>query len=452
MRILLVDDEPDVLRLFGDYLEQVGHTIHLANGGAEGLEILRQAPLDIVITDLKMPRVDGFQVLREVQAISPGTEVIIVTGHGDIDDAVKAMREGASDFFTKPVRLRVLHSALERTKRFHLLRMEKERYQNRLDRLNAQAREQFGLDAIIGGSPGVRRVRDLIRQVCESNTTSVLIQGETGTGKELVASAVHYGSARMEGAFVAVNCTAIPEALAESELFGHAKGSFTGAHEARKGHFEMAHEGTVFLDEVGDLSQATQARLLRTLEKRYVRRVGDSKSIPVDIRVISATNKDLPAVISSGDFREDLYYRLNTFTIHVPPLRQRVEDIKPLARHFLTTYRQELRKPVQDFAEESFALLETHPFPGNIRELRNLVERAVILCNGERIMPAELQFDPVRTGSGRSAASLNLAENEENLIRQALQLTSGNRVQAAKIPGINRETLRRRVEDYNIEI
>ena len=450
MSILLIDDEPDILRSVGDYLADLGHRVFRAGSGAEGVEALRQETVDIVITDVRMPGLDGFGVLREVRRATPDVEVIMVTAFGDIDAAVQAMREGAFDFFTKPVRLRELRASLERTVRFHVLRQEKDRYRERLDRLGEEARQRYGLSAIVGESPAIQEVRGLIQRVCETDATTVLICGETGTGKELVAQAIHYGSRRAAGPFVAVDCSAIPESLVESEFYGHVKGAFTDAREARAGYFEQASGGTLFLDEVGDMSPATQAKLLRTLEQRRVRRVGGAGDVPVDVRVVSATNRDLAQVISQEKFREDLYYRLNTFTLRVPPMRERRGDVLPLAEHFLDRYRREMRKPVEGFAPQAAALLLAHPFPGNVRELKNMVERAVILCRGERVTPDDLQFEsPYAIPSGGTEV-LNLEEAERRLIREALRRSGGNQAQAARLLGISRDALRRRMEGYQL--
>ncbi|OGG44704.1 MAG: hypothetical protein A3F84_28790 [Candidatus Handelsmanbacteria bacterium RIFCSPLOWO2_12_FULL_64_10] len=474
MSILLIDDEPSILRSVGNYLRDRGHHLFVAERGEEGLEILRREAVDIVITDFRMPGMDGFEVLREARRISPGTEVIVITAYGDIESAVRAMREGAFDFFTKPFEMQALHAALRRTVRFHALRQEKDRYRERLERLDAEVRGRYGPSAIVGESAAIQKVRTLIEQVCQAEATTVLVCGETGTGKELVAQAIHYGSGRAGGPFVAVDCSAIPETLLESEFYGHVKGAFTDARESRKGHFELADGGTLFLDEVGDMGLAMQAKLLRTLEERRVRPVGGSRDIPVDVRVISATNRDLPGAISAGRFRGDLYYRLNAFTIQAPPLRERPEDIPLLAEHFLARYARELRKPIAGWTPEATALLKTHPFPGNVRELRNLVERAAILCRTDRVTPEDLEFAPapeaVLTPSeevsgatsaravglagfvrGASAADLNLSAAEKEFIQEALRRSGGSQVQAARLLGISRDALRRRMIQHDVQ-
>ena len=464
MGILIIDDEPAILRNLKNHLTARGHRVYTAEGGAGGLETLRREAVDIVITDVKMPGMDGFEVLREVRRTSPGVEVIMVTAYGDLDAAVRAMREGAFDFFSKPVKLQELVASLHRTERFQVLRRENARYREHLDLLGTEARGRYGLSAIIGESRATQSVRDLIEQVCRTDATTVLICGETGTGKELVARAIHYESARAGGPFVAVDCSAIPHALVESEFYGHVKGAFTDARESRKGHFELAEGGTLFMDEIGDMDLAMQTRLLRTLEERRVRPVGGAREIPVNLRVVSATNQNLPETIAHGKFRKDLYYRLNAFTIYIPPLRDRPEDILPLASHLLEQYAREMRKPVEGFTSEVEALLKVHPFPGNVRELRNTIERAVILCKTGRVTPEDLNMPsplsaglPAASGAGSDPIgtshlndNLNLAEAEVRLIREALRRSGGNRAQTAKLLGLSRSALHRRMAHYNL--
>lgn len=470
LHVLLIDDEPAILRTLGNHLKARGHRVYTAGGGQEGVEILRREVMDIVVVDVKMPGMDGFDVLKEVRRNWPGVEVIMVTAYGDIDTAVRAMREGAFDFFAKPVKLQELVASLQRTERFHALRRENRRYRDHLDRLGTEAKKSYGLSAIIGQSPASQNVRKLIEQVCQTDATTVLVCGETGTGKELVARAIHTESARSRGPFVAVDCSAIPHSLMESEFYGHEKGAFTDARNSRKGHFELADGGSLFLDEIGDMDLAMQGRLLRTLEERTLRRVGGANELPVDIRVISATNRDLPEAVLQGTFRKDLYYRLNAFTIWAPPLRERPEDILPLAHHFLHHYAQEMRKPVDGFTPEAAEGLEAHLFPGNVRELRNMIERAVILCSADRValgdlylpsgMPEGLTPDGrSHAGAGQTPADavapamkedLNLAEVESTLIQEALRRSDGNQVQAANLLGISRTALRRRMARYGI--
>lgn len=468
MRILLVDDDDDIRRSVGDYFEARGHEVSCVSRGEEGLAKLDDESFDIVITDIQMPGMSGFEVLEQVKAKSPATEVIMVTGFGDIDSAVRAMREGAFDFFTKPIKMRELTASMERTVRFHTLRKEKERAESQLDQIKDVGKRSFGLDTVVGESAGIHQVREQIRQVAQTVGTTVLITGETGTGKEVVAKAIHYESQRASGAFVPVDCTAIPRELMESEFFGHEKGAFTDARSQRKGHFEVADSGTLFLDEIGDMDAAMQVRLLRTLEERQIRRVGSEKAIDVDVRVISATNAGLVDAIEEGKFREDLFYRLNTFTIDLPPLRDRGKDVLILAERFLAQFAREMRKPVTSISTVAVDQLNGHAWPGNVRELRNTIERAVIVTTGSTIEPSDLQFVQRSNGNGADSqtatsstvaqpsagllsADLNLEALEKSAIEEALSRSSGNRGQAADLLGLSRFALRRRLIQHGLE-
>jgi DNA-binding NtrC family response regulator len=475
LSILVIDDDPDILGSIRQYLEDRGHRVFLAHTGEEGLRTLEKEPIDIVITDVKMPGMDGFEVLRRVKAVSSGTDVIIITGYREIENAFRAMREGAFDFFTKPLKVQDLSASLQRTARFRALRQERDRIQARLDRLDVGA-GAFGVTAILGASAAIQEVRQQITTVGCSDDTSVVVCGETGTGKELVARAIHTEGARADGPFVAVDCSALPPTLIEDVFYGHERGAFTDARDSRGGVFEQAHGGTLFLDEIGDMDPGAQTRLLRTLEARSVRRLGGSKDVPVDVRVVSATNRDLGQATAEGRFREDLLYRLNTVTISVPPLRERADDIQPLATHFLERYSREMRKQIGGFAPDALSRLLSHTFPGNVRELRNLVERAVIFCSGDRVMPGDLEFQPdrhvdankpgtdaevardaTRAGSEASqlpdvtqASSLILAEYERALVTEALKRAEGNLSRAARLLGVSREVVRTRMEKYEL--
>jgi DNA-binding NtrC family response regulator len=456
--ILLADDDADIRRTLGEHLRGQGHRVLLAADGSQALELVEREVVDIVITDVRMPQLGGFEVLAQVRARWPQVEVIVITAYGDVESAVRALREGAFDYFTKPFDIPDIAATLRRTARFQVLRRQNERYRERLERLEAEGRRQHGLEAVIGESAAVRQVGELVREVARTRATSVLITGETGTGKELVARAIHWEGSRAEGPFVAVDCTAVPETLIESAFYGHLRGAFTGAHQDHRGYFEQADGGTLFLDEIGDMAPSMQARLLRTLEERRVRRLGSDREIPVDVRVVSATHQDLKVAMARGAFREDLYYRLNTFVIHLPPLRERPEDILPLAHRFLELFARELRKNVRGFTPGAEHRLTTYGFPGNVRELRNMVERAAILCRGERLGEEDLDFDrpgapsiPAAPPAGRAMPeSLDLAENEKRLIQEALRHCGGNRARAARLLGISRDALRRRLERYGI--
>ena len=395
MTVLVIDDDAHIRTAIGKFLIARGHTVIEAANGERGVEVVESQAVDIVITDVKMPGMDGFEVLRRVRSVSPEAEVIVITGVKEAENAFRALREGAFDFFNKPFKVEELHAAIQRTVRYQALRKEKDRVQDRLDRFVAQERERSGLNALIGESEAVVKMKAQIRQVAATDNTTVLIVGETGTGKELVARAVHCESDRAGGPFVAVNCSAIPGSLFESAFFGHKKGAFTDAKADQKGHFELANGGTLFLDEIGDMPLEMQVRLLRTLEDRSIRPVGSSREVAVDVRVVAATNRVLGVAVREGSFREDLYYRLNVFAIQVPPLRERAGDVLFLARHFLTNYARDLRKPLMGFSKEAEDLLQQQVFPGNVRMLKNAIERAAILCGDGEIDADDLGFDLV---------------------------------------------------------
>ncbi len=465
MTVLVIDDDAHIRSSIGKFLIARGHTVIEAANGEKGVEVVESQAVDIVITDVKMPGMDGFEVLRRVQSISPETEVIVITGVKEAENAFRALREGAFDFFNKPFKVEDLNAAIQRTVRYQVLRKETSRMQTRLDRLVAQERERGGLNAIIGESEVVVKMKAQIKQVAATGHTTVLIVGETGTGKELVARAVHSESDRARGPFIPVNCSAIPSNLFESAFLGHKMGAFTDAKADQKGHFELADGGTLFLDEIGDMPLEMQVRLLRTLEDRCIRPVGGSSEIPVDVRVVAATNRSLTAAVEEGNFREDLYYRLNVFTIQVPPLRERAGDVLFLARHFLADYARDLRKPLMRFSREAEDLLQQQVFPGNVRMLKNAVERAAILCGDGEVDAEDLGFDLVENSSiteissmpaesvvvdqvvqSLSEKQMNLPAVEKALIQEALRRTGGNQAHAAEILGISRMVLRNRMK------
>ncbi len=464
MTVLVIDDDTHIRSSIGKFLIARGHTVIEAADGEKGVEVVESQAVDIVITDVKMPKMDGLEVLRQVQSISLETEVIVITGVKEAENAFRALREGAFDFFNKPFKVEDLNAAIQRTARYQVLRKETSRMQARLDRLVAQERERGGLNAIIGASEVVGNMKAQIKQVAAAGQTTVLIIGETGTGKELVARAVHSESDRAGGPFVPVNCSAIPNNLFESAFFGHKQGAFTDAKADQQGYFELADGGTLFLDEIGDMPLEMQVRLLRTLEERCIRPVGSSSEIAVDVRVVAATNRSLTAAVEEGTFREDLYYRLNVFVIQVPPLRERAGDVLFLARHFLADYAQDLRKPLMRFSREAEDLLQQQEFPGNVRMLKNAVERAAILCGDGEVDAVDLGFDLVENSSiaeissipaesvvdqvvqSLSEKQMNLPAVEKALIQEALRRTGGNQAHAAEILGISRMVLRNRMK------
>ena len=461
MTVLVIDDDAHIRTAIGKFLIARKHTVIEAANGEKGVEVVESQAVDIVITDVKMPGMDGFEVLRRVRSVAPETEVIVITGVKEAENAFRALREGAFDFFNKPFRVEELNAAIQRTVRYQVLRKEKDRVQARLDQIEARERERSGLNALIGESQVVVKMKAQIQQVAATDDTTVLIVGETGTGKELVARAVHCESNRAGGPFIAVNCSAVPGNLFESAFFGHKKGAFTDAKADQKGHFELSDGGTLFLDEVGDMSLEMQVRLLRTIEDRRIRPVGSSDEIAVDVRVVAATNRSLAAAVKEGTFREDLYYRLNVFAIQVPPLRERMGDVLFLARHFLADYARDLRKPLVGFSREAEALLQKQVFPGNVRMLKNAVERAAILCGDGEIDADDLGFDLFEGGpigdSGVDHVVQSLPEDqmslpafERALLREALRRTGGNQVQAAALLSVSRMVLRSRMKRYGL--
>lgn len=447
LSLLLVDDEPDILKKMSFYLKEQGHQVQLACNGQEAWGLLQKKPVDIVITDLRMPEKNGMELLRDVKTEYPETEVIILTGHGDMEAAVEALRYGALDFLNKPVKFGQLEGALLRSKSF--LKTRKENLQ-----LKAQYRQsalEKSLEDIKGKSTQIQKVKELIQKASEYDTT-VLITGESGTGKELVARAIHYGSQRKEKPFVTVNCSAIPENLVESEFFGHRKGSFTGAHENKTGFFQAAHGGSIFLDEIGDMPLNAQMKLLRVLEEKKIKPIGYRYDISIDVRTIAATNQNLEEMIIKQSFRQDLYYRLNVFPIYVPPLRERVDDIPLIVEYLVDELATTLRKKIDHVEDKVYDHLKKYPFPGNVRELRNMVERALILCSGSSLAWKDFQdrISPITPMIEKDGpTSLNIREHERHLIKKALEQTSQNRHQAAKLLGISWSTLDRKMKQDN---
>ena len=434
-RVLVVDNDAEMVSLLKRQFADEGWTVVEATTGDAALEALAREDVDVVLTDLVMDGVDGLDVLREAQRRDPVPRVILMTAFGSLETAIEAIRAGAYDYLTKPFKLPEATLAVARALDDRRLREE-----NR--RLRAEVERRFAFDNILGRSKPMQAVFEQVKMIAGSDA-SVLIVGESGTGKELVARAIHHNSRRKDGPFVAVNCAAIPEMLLESELFGHEKGAFTGADRRRHGLFVEASGGTLLLDEIGDLSPALQAKLLRALQDKAVRPVGAVQEIHVDIRVISATHRDLLALLTEGTVREDLYYRLAVLPLRLPSLRERGDDILLLARHFLRRTAESLGKPVEDFDDDARAWLLQHRWPGNVRELANVVERAVTLARHARVTPADLQTE--------FAASMTLAgawptleELEAQYIQRVLEHTKGDKMLAAKILGISVRTLQRR--------
>ncbi len=443
--ILVVDDDAAMRALLKDVLADRGHQVAVAEGGREALKQLQEQDYEVVLTDLRMRDLQGIELLAEVKRLFPDTNVIIMTAFGSVESAVEAMKQGAYDYVTKPIKTEELLLVVERAVREAALRRE-------VARLRKEVSREYSFHQILGKSKPMREVFDLIRRVADS-ATNVLITGESGTGKELVAKAIHYNSGRRDAPFVPVNCAAIPEALLESELFGHVKGAFTDAKTDKRGLFEEANGGTLFLDEISELPLMLQAKLLRAIQEREIRRVGATKSVPVDLRIIAATNLSLADEVKQKRFREDLYYRLNVIEIRLPPLRERREDIPLLVEAFLRKCAESSRKPVQGISESALALLVDYAWPGNVRELENVIERAVTLARGEKIVAEDLP--PAVQGSRgerqvideAAERTLPLQEVEREYILRILDKTGGNKYQAAQILGIDRKTLYRKLAE-----
>jgi two-component system response regulator HydG len=444
-RILVVDDEPSARSGMEKLLQQEGYNVDVAADGPSALAIAAESPPDVVITDLKMPRMDGVQLLGKLRDQDRDLPVIMVTAFGDVGSAVTAMRAGAADYLTKPVDFDALTVAIERALERRELRAEADELRRQL-----REREGDGLGGLIGASPAMQKVYRTARQVAGARAT-VLITGESGTGKGELARAVHQKGPRANMAFVALHCASLVESLLESELFGHERGAFTGAEKRRIGRFEQAHGGTLFLDEVGEIPASTQVKLLRVLQERTFERVGGNESIQVDVRLIAATNRDLAADVQDGRFREDLYYRLNVVHIDMPPLRVRDNDVLLLANHFLRRFSADNRRKIESFSDRARAKLLAHRWPGNVRELENAIERAVVLCEGNRIEEEHLPIEvaPVAKGAIRIPGA-TMAEIERFAILSTLEATNGSTTKAAEMLDISVRTIQYRLHEYGV--
>jgi len=451
VRIALLDDEARLVEILAMVLRREGYDVLGFTDPMAALAALESREFDLLVTDLKMPGVDGLEVLRRARKTSPELPVILITAHATVPTAVAALREGAFDYVQKPFDNEELRALVKRA--LEVTRLARE---NRY--LRAELRTRYSLDAVVAESPRVREALELARRAAASRST-VLVTGESGTGKELVARAVHYHSERVGGPFVAVNCKALAPGVLESELFGHERGAFTGAERAKPGLFERADGGTLFLDEIGEIEPGFQTKLLRVLQERRIQRVGGSEEKPIDVRIVAATNRDLRAEIAAGRFREDLYFRLAVIPIHLPALRERREDVLPLAVHFLARWNRELGRSVAGWTPEVERWLLAHDWPGNVRELENAIERGVVLARGDRIGFDDLLVDepgeephPGATPDAAGGASLQefLDAAAAERIRRVLEQTGGKRVEAARRLGIDRATLYRLMRRYGI--
>lgn len=447
--VLVVDDDDSLRRVLEYNLERAGYRVETAAQAEEALRRFRAGPFDVVITDILMPGIDGIRLLQKIRSVSAEAIVIVITAHGTIQTAIEAMRLGAHDYLTKPFTDEQLQIAVERALRTRRLVQE-----NRL--LRRAVEERFRFSELVGSAPAMRRLFDEVAQVAGSDS-AVLISGESGTGKELIAKAIHFHSLRKDRPLVVVNCGAIPDSLLESELFGHTQGAFTGAVADKQGKLEAADGGTVFLDEVGELPLHLQGKLLRVLQDGQVDKIGAVHPLQVDLRVISATNRDLEAMVRERRFREDLFYRLNIIPIRVPPLRERSGDIPLLLDHFLRRFCRRERRPLLKLSREALTALERHRWPGNVRELENLAERLVVMTRGTTVrvdhLPEAVRGRPAGAAGWPTSLppeGVSLAEVEESLIRRALATTGGNQTRAAKLLGISRNTLLYRMGKYRI--
>ena len=449
--ILLIDDEPAQITSIKSFLKRRDYTVSSANSGPDGINIVKDGNIDLVFTDYRMPEMSGLEVVRSIKEINPELPVVVITAFSDIKDAVQVMKEGAFDYLSKPIQLDELEILVKRAQERNDLISE-----NKL--LKEQLIGKFKFDSIVTKSPKMDKILSITGRVAKSNST-VLVRGETGTGKELIAQALHFGSDRQNKPLITVNCAALSENLLESELFGHEKGSFTGASSQRIGRFEQANGGTLFIDEIGDISLQTQVKLLRALQFGEFERIGGTKTIKVDVRVITATNRNLEELIKNGQFRQDLYYRINVIAINLPALRERKEDIPLLIKHFIEKYSKENGKNVTDISKEAFNQLMHYHFPGNIRELENIIESAIVMARGEIITINDFTPDVLSSSESTALNPHNFQNSydekleafESTMINDALELKGGNQSQAAKVLGITERHLRSRMQKYNIK-
>lgn len=452
-KILVVDDDAVARGLLAEALRKEGHEVEEASGGAEAVERGRRTRFDVVLTDIRMGDVDGFAVLQDFKQHSPETSVVLLTAFGSMEGAIEGIRQGAYDYLAKPFKKEEIKLVVQRSLEHSRLVRENARFREEL-------RDRQDLSRLVGSSPLMLEVYKMVARVSSGKST-VLVEGESGTGKELIARAIHANSPRRERSFVPVNCAALPDTLLESELFGHEKGAFTGAIGAKKGLFEAAHEGTIFLDEIGDVGAALQVKLLRVIQEQELRRVGGTASTKVDVRIIAATNRNLSQLVKEGQFREDLFYRLNVVRIMMPPLRERREDIPMLAHHFLQKVSSENGTLIRGFVPDAMAVLQRYHWPGNVRELENIIERAVSLTHGPLILPDDLP-DSVRQSlssslepamlPGLAGELISLDELEKRYLIRVLKESGHNKVRAAKILGIDRRTLYRMAERFGLDM
>lgn len=446
LKILIIDDDKNILFTLGMRIEAMGYKVDRAESGTEGLKkIFAEDRPNLVLLDLKLGDMNGIDFLKELRKHSIEIPVIVLTAYGSIETAVQAIKEGAYDYLTKPVNTPRLGILIEKT-------LERTKILEEVENLKRQLREQRGFGRLVGNTPKMKEIYRLIEQVAPT-TASVLICGESGTGKELVARTIHELSLRREGPFIAINCSAIPKTLWESEIFGYEKGAFTGAVTRKEGFFKLAHGGTLFLDEVVEMSPDAQAKFLRVLEDKSFRRIGGTEEITADVRLLAATNRDPDEALRDGSLREDLYYRLNVFTINLPPLRERLSDIPLIVQHLIDVFSKRYNKDIKGIDQKALEILLRHPWPGNVRELSNVIERAVIMSEGKVILPEDLRGS-MKEGSMNSFLSISiglpLEEVEKEMILKTLQATKGNKTRAAEILKISLKTLHNKLKKYSL--
>lgn len=448
--ILIIDDEKSQREILSGFLSKKGYDVYSAESGSQGLKIVKDKTIDIILSDFKMPEMTGIEILEQVSLINPEISFVIITAYGTVENAVRAMQLGAVDYISKPVNLDELEILLDRI-------VENKNLISENQLLREQLQEKNRISSIISQSSKMEEVINLASRAAKSRAT-ILINGENGTGKEVLARAIHYISSRKDKPFIAINIPALSENLLESELFGHEKGSFTGAEKMKKGRFELADGGTLFLDEIGDMSVSTQIKILRVLQEHQFERVGGTESIEVDVRIISATNQNLEKKIKEGTFREDLYYRLNVVTIKIPPLRERKDDIPPLIEYFTELYCKENDREKLEISKEAYDMLMKYNFPGNVRELENIIERAVVLTRDELITQGDLPLhvrgfkeEMSRPVLGKGTLPEQVEAIEKELIYDALQESGGNQTKAGKLLGLTERNLRYKLKKYNIK-
>jgi DNA-binding NtrC family response regulator len=444
-RILVIDDETLMREYVEEAMLRAGYTVESANSGAEGVALFTSRDYDVVITDLKMMPMDGIAVVKAITAHDPQASIIVMTAYGTIETAVEALKSGAVDYILKPFTPDAIELCVERA-------LERARLAEENKYLRAELNAPFDFGAMVGTSAAMTEVYQTVRKVADSRAT-VLVRGESGTGKELVARAIHFGSPRKDRPFIKVNCAALSAGILESELFGHERGAFTGAHERKIGRFELAHRGTLLLDEISEMNADLQAKLLRVLQEREFERVGGVETIQVDTRILATSNRDLEAAVTAGTFREDLFHRLNVITVRLPPLRERKEDIPALLTHFLERFKQENARRTKGFSAAARAALLDYAWPGNVRELQNAVERAVVLADTDELSLEHFQLPGARLaapGAGLTAGT-TVADMERALILTTLEHCQQNRTRAAKLLGISVRTLRNKLKEYRGE-